>query len=80
VRFCLVALLLLLAACDSSRESSRESRSATFIGARPESDIDTRLFQLETLRLQRDALENDRLRLWLDHRGGVSVVSRPRRR
>jgi hypothetical protein len=73
-----LALLLLLAACDSSRESSR---SATFIGARqPESDIDQKLFQMETLRLQRDALENDRLRLWMDHRGGVSVVSRPRRR
>lgn len=80
MRLWLTALLLLLVACDSSRETNRESRSATFIGARPESDIDTRLFQMETLRLQRDMLETDRLRLWLDHRGGVSVVSRPRRR
>jgi len=33
-------------------------------------DLDLKLFQQEQLRLQRDMLEDDRLRLWLDHMGG----------
>lgn len=37
-----------------------------------QSRLDERLFQTEELRLQRDALETERLRLrlWLDYRGG----------
>jgi len=33
-------------------------------------DLDLKLFRQEQLRLQRDMLEDDRLRLWLDHTGG----------
>ena len=35
-----------------------------------ESTLDRRLYQTEQLRMQRDALEGERLRLWLDYRGG----------
>ena len=74
---CLAALLL-LASCSLDR--SRETTLVRGQQRDSDKDLDDKLFRLETLRLQRDALENDRLRLWLDHRGGVSVVSRPRRR
>jgi uncharacterized lipoprotein YmbA len=33
-------------------------------------EMDRKLFQAEQLRLQRDMVENERLRLWLDYRGG----------
>jgi hypothetical protein len=35
-----------------------------------QSSLDRRLFATEQLRMQRDALETERLRLWLDYRGG----------
>jgi hypothetical protein len=38
-------------------------------------DIDQKLWQMEQTRMQRDILENERLRLWLDYRG----VTRGRR-
>jgi hypothetical protein len=34
-----------------------------------ESTLDRRLYQTEQLRMQRDTVENERLRLWLDYRG-----------
>jgi len=49
-----LAALLPLAAC-----VSRETTVVT-----QQRDTDQRLFQLETLRLQRDMLETERLKLW----------------
>ena len=35
-----------------------------------QSRLDERLYQTEQLRMQRDMVETERLRLWLDYRGG----------
>jgi len=35
-------------------------------------DVDLKIWQAEQARVQRDMLETERLRLWLDHPGYVS--------
>ena len=70
---CLAALLL-LASCSLDR-----SRETTLVRD-SDRDMDDKLFRLETLRLQRDMLENDRLRLWQDRAPAPVFVPRARRR
>jgi hypothetical protein len=70
---CLAALLL-LASCSLDR-----SRETTLVRGQ-QRDMDDKLFRLETLRLQRDMLENDRLRLWQDRAPAPVFVPRARRR
>ena len=70
---CLAALLL-LASCSLDR-----SRETTLVRD-SDRDMDDKLFRLETLRLQRDMLENDRLRLWQDRAPAPVFFPRARRR
>ena len=70
---CLAALLL-LASCSLDR-----SRETTLVRGQ-QRDMDDKLFRLETLRLQRDMLENDRLRLWQDRAPAPVFVPRAKRR
>jgi len=70
---CLAALLL-LASCSLDR-----SRETTLVRGQ-QRDMDDKLFRLETLRLQRDMLENDRLRLWQDRAPAPVFFPRARRR
>lgn len=66
---CLAALLP-LAAC-----VSRETMVLT-----QQRDMDQKLFQAETLRLQRDMLENARLRLWTTQAPAPTYPGYPRAR
>ena len=68
------AALLLLASCSLDR-----SRETTLVRGQ-QRDMDDKLFRLETLRLQRDMLENDRLRLWQDRAPAPVFVPRAKRR
>jgi hypothetical protein len=70
----LFAALLCLAGCSLDR-----SRETTLVRGQ-QRDMDDKLFRLETLRLQRDMLENDRLRLWQDRAPAPVFVPRARRR
>jgi len=77
VRPLFVVGLLLLAGCSLDR-----SRETTLVRGQQrdnDRDMDDKLFRLETLRLQRDMLENDRLRLWQD-RSTPAPVFFPRAR
>jgi len=74
VRPLFFAALLLLASCSLDR-----SRETTLVRGQ-QRDMDDKLFRLETLRLQRDMLENDRLRLWQDRAPAPVFVPRAKRR
>ena len=70
----LFVALLLLAGCSLDR-----SRETTLVRD-TDRDMDDKLFRMETLRLQRDMLENDRLRLWQDRAPAPVFFPRARRR
>jgi hypothetical protein len=74
----LFAALLCLAGCSLDR--SRETTLVRGQQRDSDRDMDDKLFRLETLRLQRDMLENDRLRLWQDRAPAPVFVPRAKRR
>jgi len=67
------AALLLLSSCSLDR-----SRETTLVQGHR--DMDDKLFRLETLRLQRDMLETERLKLWTTPVPAPTYLGYPRAR